>query len=370
MRVILGTPGSYKTTLLLSTVYRQIEEYSKESQDKSPDSKTIEKYAVFITSKHKLNYNSLVFGTYSEVTIDVLRNIRMKYMDSFRALTEYFSDFHLIDPKPSVVVVDGLEQYCTDSNDRKTSQLTSINKKLKADYIINMINNLELLYKDTSNPIEFICSQRIFSTVNGKDTKESAVSISSGEYNFLASLYLRYTSQIYLTLVSPNTGGKAFTYEEEFEEDDIVHLESRSKNEQAVEFHIGKHIISSTPFEPKIDPEEEFEFVQAKMISLYKIRSDEDAIFRGEEVKNMLYRLDHPDSESNEEAKLKSNPDLKIEEDDEIITNSMIVLRDHVLGDAQMEYEQDGQQIIPQNNSSHSHGDQNYDEESKNDNQQ
>lgn len=92
-------------------------------------------YTLFITSRRKLKESDLIFGTYSEVTIDTLKNIQLKYIDSCESLISYLIDFHLLENRPKVIVIDGLELYCSGSEERKMSQVNTSNKKLKVDYI-------------------------------------------------------------------------------------------------------------------------------------------------------------------------------------------------------------------------------------------
>jgi hypothetical protein len=119
MKIILGTPGAYKTTCLLSIAYAYVDKWIKEREElEEKKGTTIDEplpYIVYITSKRKLDENQLIFGTYSEVTIDVLKNIRMKYIDTFDSLVQYLLDFHLLPTKPTKVFIDGMELYCSGS---------------------------------------------------------------------------------------------------------------------------------------------------------------------------------------------------------------------------------------------------------------
>lgn len=54
----------------------------------------------------------MLFGTYCEVSIDTLREIRIKYIEDYESLVQYLVDFHLLKQKPSILAIDCLESYC------------------------------------------------------------------------------------------------------------------------------------------------------------------------------------------------------------------------------------------------------------------
>lgn len=327
----------------------------REEQEEKTKSKIDEPlpYVVFITSKSKLNRNEMVFGTYNEVTIDTLRWIYMKYLDSFNGLTQYLLDFHLLEHKPFLVAIDGFEQFWSDSADPKSSQWTTKNKQLKADFLVNIIKNIEILYKNTSNPVKFVWAQRIFATIpDSKMGAPSSVENSLKEYNFLTNLYTQRAEEVYLILIRPNAGGDVIKVNDESEEEeqDAIPIEVKSKNETEAWQFISEFIVKSTPFQNDLNSEDEFEFIKSKMLSLYKLKFDSEAIFKGKEPKALLFKLDW--QEDVEESKSNQpTPKIELDPEDEVLTRSMVQLRDHILGDAKIDYEnqQDGEQIVQYN---------------------
>ena len=338
MKVILGTPGAYKTTCLLSIAYTWIDKWWKEREELEEEKGTkIDEpvpYAIYITSKRKLNENQLIFGTYSEVTIDVLKNIQMKYIESFESLVEYLMDFHLLEMRPSIVIVDGMELFCTNSYERKLSQLTTANRKLKADYLSNLICHLEKMYNKEESKIQFIWGQRIFSTIPDASlaTKER-IAVSTGEFEFMTKLYSKYTQEVFLLLTSPNAGGEALNFDDsEDEKEDLV--EVKAKNDPDERTHIAEYIFQ---LHSLVEPQEagkEPDFIKSKILALYKIHHDPGWIFEGKEAKISLKRLEAKEQSDNEESK----QEISFDEPNSVELFWVDQLRDHILGDAKMEY--------------------------------
>ncbi len=54
-----------------------------------------------------------MFGTYSEVSIDTLNQIKLKYIEDYEGLVQFLADFHLIkkENKPCLLAIDGLDHY-------------------------------------------------------------------------------------------------------------------------------------------------------------------------------------------------------------------------------------------------------------------
>jgi len=51
----------------------------------------------------------MIFGIYCEVSIETLREVKLKYCEDFESLVQFLGDFHLIKDKPALLVVDGLD---------------------------------------------------------------------------------------------------------------------------------------------------------------------------------------------------------------------------------------------------------------------
>ncbi|CAI2372992.1 unnamed protein product [Moneuplotes crassus] len=212
MKIILGTSQGYKTTSILNFGYIYLQEWLSERERDIEDQKESKDspapYVVYITSKQKMKENSLVFGTYSEVTIDVLKNIKMKYIDTSEGLINYLIDFHLLKDRPKLVLIDGMELYCTGSNDKKLSQINTSNKKLKVDYLCNLMKHIEELYSNSLSETKFICTHRIFSCIESASTASTKLLNSAkSELNFLISLYVDHCTDVYLMVTSANAGG-------------------------------------------------------------------------------------------------------------------------------------------------------------------
>jgi hypothetical protein len=54
---------------------------------------------------------NLIFGTYCEVHIDTLKQIKLKYIEDYDDLCKFLCDFHLIASKPAVLAIDGIDKY-------------------------------------------------------------------------------------------------------------------------------------------------------------------------------------------------------------------------------------------------------------------
>lgn len=53
----------------------------------------------------------MIFGIYCEVSIDTLREVKMKYIEDFDELVRFLCDFHLLPNKPSLLAIDSLEHF-------------------------------------------------------------------------------------------------------------------------------------------------------------------------------------------------------------------------------------------------------------------
>jgi hypothetical protein len=53
--------------------------------------------------------SKMIFGIYCEVSIETLREVKLKYCEDFESLVQFLGDFHLIKDKPSLLVIDGLD---------------------------------------------------------------------------------------------------------------------------------------------------------------------------------------------------------------------------------------------------------------------
>jgi hypothetical protein len=125
MKVILGGPESGKTTITLHYVYNEIakllEQYNIESKAQSNKSSILKlgdgaaplvhHHACLITSKKKMVESKMICGISCEVSIETLREVKLKYIEDYEGLVQFLTDFHLLPIKPSVLAIDSLEYF-------------------------------------------------------------------------------------------------------------------------------------------------------------------------------------------------------------------------------------------------------------------
>ena len=58
----------------------------------------------------------MIFGIYCEVSIETLREIKLKYIEDYQSLIQFLADFHLIQDKPAILAIDGLDYYLENKN--------------------------------------------------------------------------------------------------------------------------------------------------------------------------------------------------------------------------------------------------------------
>lgn len=55
--------------------------------------------------------SKMIFGIYCEVSIETLREVKLKYIEDYEELVQFLTDFHLLPVKPSVLGIDSLEYF-------------------------------------------------------------------------------------------------------------------------------------------------------------------------------------------------------------------------------------------------------------------
>ena len=55
--------------------------------------------------------SNLIFGIYCEVGIETLKQIKLKYIEDWDDLVKFLCDFHMIQNKPSILAIDGLDKF-------------------------------------------------------------------------------------------------------------------------------------------------------------------------------------------------------------------------------------------------------------------
>ena len=53
----------------------------------------------------------MLFGIYCEVSIETLKQIKLKYIEDYEGLVQYLCDFHLLEKRPSLLAIDSLDYY-------------------------------------------------------------------------------------------------------------------------------------------------------------------------------------------------------------------------------------------------------------------
>ena len=97
MKFIIGGPESGKTTITLHYVYNEIakllDSSTEESKGNSVKSSAVKSghdsnsfHACLITSKKKMIESKMIFGIYCEVSIETLREVKLKYIEDYEGL--------------------------------------------------------------------------------------------------------------------------------------------------------------------------------------------------------------------------------------------------------------------------------------------
>lgn len=96
MKVICGGPECGKTTVLLHYVYNEIANLleqqqqsgspKKESAKEGVQKQDVDYHACIITSKKKMIESKMIFGIYCEVSIETLREVKLKYIEDYEEL--------------------------------------------------------------------------------------------------------------------------------------------------------------------------------------------------------------------------------------------------------------------------------------------
>ena len=141
MRVLVGAQNCGKSTVLLHYVYNEIHKVLRQEPEAS---ETKEPHVCLITSKKHLMSSNLIFGIYCEVSIETLKQVKLKYIEDYDDLVKYLCDFHLMPDKPSLLAIDGLDKYF----EQKTLSATS--KLLRLNFILTLVRQCQA-YLDPTN---------------------------------------------------------------------------------------------------------------------------------------------------------------------------------------------------------------------------
>ena len=96
MKILIGGQESGKTTITLHYVYNEIAKILEtqtnitgEASNKSSVVKPMPEHhphACLITSKKKMIESKMIFGIYCEVSIETLREVKLKYIEDYEGL--------------------------------------------------------------------------------------------------------------------------------------------------------------------------------------------------------------------------------------------------------------------------------------------
>eukprot|EP00347_Sterkiella_histriomuscorum_P013841 403363160 len=101
----------------------------------------------FITSKKRMLESQFLFGTYCEVSIEILRQIRLKYIEDYEGLVQFLADFHLIPKqnKPCLLCIDSLDFYV--ENNKSLNNLTRL---MRLNFLMTLIQDCQQLLDSSS----------------------------------------------------------------------------------------------------------------------------------------------------------------------------------------------------------------------------
>lgn len=136
MKILLGPPESGKTTVALHHTYNELTKLL----DASPSG--TQHHALVITSKKRLLENQLIFGIYCEVSIDTLKQVKLKYLEDYDSLVQFLADFHLLSTKPDLLVIDSLDCYL----ERGTSALSTgnvVTRAVRLAWLMELLRDVE-----------------------------------------------------------------------------------------------------------------------------------------------------------------------------------------------------------------------------------
>jgi len=137
----------------------------------------------------------MIFGIYCEVSIETLREVKLKYIEDYEGLVQFLCDFHLLEHKPSVLAIDSLE-YFVDSRRQGINQLT---KQMRFNFLMTLLKDCQQ-FLDTSvyKQNNLIVSYKLHnSEMKAETSEEEQMQINEVEFQRLYSELSRYTPQIY-----------------------------------------------------------------------------------------------------------------------------------------------------------------------------
>lgn len=135
MKVIVGAPECGKTTVLLHYVYNEVAKLLEGGGAGERQSH----HACVITSKKKLIESKMIFGIYCEVSIEILREVKMKYIEDYDELVHFLADFHMLPKKPSLLAIDSLEHFV----DSKKSGTNPLTRQMRLNFLMSLLADVQ-----------------------------------------------------------------------------------------------------------------------------------------------------------------------------------------------------------------------------------
>lgn len=114
--------------------------------------------ACFITSKKRMLDTQFMFGTYCEVSIETLKQVKLRYIEDYEGLIAFLMDFHLLKNKPCLLALDSLDHYLETSTSSgngtgaqgKTTQASSLTKCVRFNLIMTLLGEISDTLLDSS----------------------------------------------------------------------------------------------------------------------------------------------------------------------------------------------------------------------------
>jgi hypothetical protein len=86
-----------------------------------------------------------MFGTYCEVSIETLKQIKLKYIEDYEGLVQFLADFHLLKNKPCLLAIDGLDHYVEGGK-----SVNSLTRSMRLHFLLTLIQDCSENFLDSS----------------------------------------------------------------------------------------------------------------------------------------------------------------------------------------------------------------------------
>lgn len=139
----------------------------------------------------------MIFGIYCEVSIETLKEVKLKYIEDYEGLVQYLTDFHLLPVKPTILAIDSLEFFV----DNKRQGINQLTRQMRFNFLMSLIQNCKpFLTNAHMNPNNLVVSYKIGVhdfTQKADPVDEDRVHTNQVEFQKIFSEISRYTSQVY-----------------------------------------------------------------------------------------------------------------------------------------------------------------------------